>query len=159
MPLALRKATFSAYDPKTALMMDALPTKKQKAAYSKKQIKKRLHKRSVRGYWAFLVKKQGLNTAGGTFGWLHEGHFLTTPNPPNWLGEFIFPKGRYVIEFRNCAQIFWTLALVILLCSWQNGGLVYQTLPALLVLTALSAPTAFANFQRFKHALFAKKVS
>jgi integral membrane protein (TIGR03766 family) len=174
-----------AYDPKAALMMDALPTKKQKVAYSKKQIKKRLHKRGVWGYLAFLVKKQGLNTADGTFGWLHEGHFLTEENPPNWLGEFIFPKGKYVIEFRICAQIFWTLALVILLCSWQNGGLVYQTLrlalvgtclfllifeggrsryliqtlPALLVLTALNTPTAFANLRRFKNALFAKKVS
>lgn len=176
-----------AYDPQAALQMDVLPTKKQKIAYSKKQIKKRMQCRGFWGYLAFLVKKQGLNTADGTFGWLHEGHFIIyKPPTKGWAGllaNFIYPKGRYVIEFRIVAQIFWTWTLLILTFSWQKGGLVYQTLrlaivgvflflllfeggrsrylvqilPAILVLTSLSTTVFADNFHRFKNALTMQK--
>jgi hypothetical protein len=146
-----------------------------------------MRQRGFWGYLAFLVKKQGLNTADGTFGWLHEGHFIVSKPPtkgwPGLLANFIYPKGKYVIEFRIVAQIFWTWALFILAFSWQKGGLVYQTLrlaivgvflflllfeggrsrylvqilPALLVLTALSTTVFASNFHRFKNALTPQK--
>lgn len=176
-----------AYDPQAALKMDELPTKKEKVAYSKKMIIKRLKKRGPVGYLVFLVKKQELNTADGTFGWLHEGHFIISEQPKNgWqalLSEFVYPNGKYVIEFRFLAQILWTIIIFILLFSFQEGGLIIQTLrmalvggfifllifeggrsrylvqflPIILVLTALSSHTAKNNLDKILTAILPKR--
>lgn len=176
-----------AYDPKAALKMGELPTKKQKVAYSKKMIIKRLKKRGPLGYLQFLVKKQGLNTADGTFGWLHEGHFIISKQPSEgwrgFLAEFIYPNGKYVIEFRFIAQILWTIIIFVLLFSFQKGGFIIQTLrmalvggfiflllfeggrsrylvqflPIILILTALSADTAKYNLDKILTAILPKR--
>lgn len=176
-----------AYDPKAALAMDMLPTKKQKVTYSKKMIKKRLQQRGILGYLAFLVRKQGLNTADGTFGWLHEGHFIISrQSKVGWKGflsEFIYPNGKYVIEFKFITQILWTIIISLLLFGFQKGGYTIQTLrlalvggfmflllfeggrsrylvqfiPIILILATLSTDVALVNYKRILAAIIPRK--
>lgn len=43
---------------------------------------KRLKQLGIFGYIKFIIKKQGNNTADGTFGWLKEGHFFRENQKP-----------------------------------------------------------------------------
>lgn len=108
------------YSEKQALAMVELPTKKQKIAYSKKMLHKRLKQLGVFGYLVFLVKKQGNNTADGTFGLLKEGHFFRDNQKPTWQGisnklkNFIYLYGRNIADFRFLAQTWWVMLLAVI---------------------------------------------
>lgn len=121
-----------AYDPKAALKMAELPTKQARINYSKRQIRHRLEKRGPWGYLKFLVAKQGLNTASGTFGWLHEGHFIRSARPHHgwrgFLASLVYPRGTYLAEFQFMAQLAWTTLIIIIAFGWESGGLTAQTL-------------------------------
>lgn len=175
-----------AYDPKAALKMAELPTKKARVNYSKRQIKKRLAKRGSLGYVAFLVKKQGLNTANGNFGWLHEGHFIRSNQPHGgWRGQlanFVYPHGRYLGAYNFISQLTWTALLFFIAFGWESGGLGPQTLrlgiiggmlflllfeggrsryliqflPMFLILASLTAPRAVRKLKRIFQAVFGK---
>lgn len=108
------------YDPKQAVEMTFTPTSKEKSDYSVRMIKKRLKKLGAWGYFKFLIKKQGNNTADGTFGWLKEGHFFRENQKPsnkgitNKLKNYIFLYGRHIADFRFAAQLWWITLLVII---------------------------------------------
>lgn len=106
------------YDPKQALEMAKLPDRKARVTYSKKIIKQQLHKKGFFGYLRFLFFKQQRNTADGTFSWLLEGHFIkgqaATKRPHGFFQQFVYPKGRYLGDFRYLAQSFWLFLLLII---------------------------------------------
>lgn len=112
--------TTGAYNPHDALMMAKLPKKQDKIAYSKKMIRKRLKQRGFGGYISFLIRKQGYNTADGTFGWLGEGTFIFTKIPASnwkwWAQTFTYPDGKNVSVFRFISQLIW-ISLVGILFS------------------------------------------
>jgi integral membrane protein (TIGR03766 family) len=107
------------YNERDALKMATLPKRTDKVAYSKAQLLKRLRQRGVLGYVAFLVRKQGLNTADGSFAWLREGHFFANPNDVQpWRGieAWLTPSGRHLKDFQFLAQIWW-LFLLLIICA------------------------------------------
>lgn len=114
------------YDAHQALEMVLLPNKKAKSDYSKNIIKQRLKELKPWGYAAFLIKKQGNNTADGTFGWLKEGHFFMENQKPkshgisNWLKNYIYLYGRHIADFRFIAQIGWLAFLIIIGFGYGN---------------------------------------
>ena len=111
------------YSPTEALAMAKLPKRAAKVAYSKQMIKKHLVAKGW-GYPAFLVRKQGYNTADGTFGWLGEGTFMYTGKPASdWRWFFqtlLYPTGANVACFRFVAQLVWVGLLVILVAAWRD---------------------------------------
>lgn len=158
------------YDPKQALAMATLPDRKARIAYSKQIIKQQLQKKGFFGYLKFLFFKQRQNTSDGTFGWLLEGHFINddgAQTPHGFFQAFVYPKGRYLADFRYIAQSFWLFLLMIITLGRNFkrsdpvilmlklaliGGFVYlllfeggrsryliQFLPLFLILGALSA--------------------
>lgn len=178
-----------AYDPKAALKMAELPTKQARINYSKRQIRHRLEKRGPWGYLKFLVVKQGLNTASGTFGWLHEGHFIRSAKPHHgwrgFLADFIYPTGAYLAEFQFIAQLAWTALIILIAFGWETGGLTAQTLrlgiiggmlfllifeggrsryliqylPLFLILATFTAETACKKLKAILHAVFGQTAS
>ena len=120
--------TTGAYNPHDALMMAKLPKKQDKIAYSKKMIRKRLKQRGLLGYISFLIRKQGYNTADGTFGWLGEGTFIFTKTPASnwkwWAQTFTYPAGKNVSVFRFISQLIWISLIGILFFGWKYHDLV-----------------------------------
>lgn len=114
------------YDAKQALEMAMLPTKKQKTEYSKKMLFKRLKQLGIFGYIKFIIKKQGNNTADGTFGWLKEGHFFrenqkpTTKTISGKLKNFIYLYGRNIADFRFMAQAWWIFVLSTIALGYES---------------------------------------
>ncbi|QFQ74456.1 TIGR03766 family XrtG-associated glycosyltransferase [Liquorilactobacillus mali] len=114
------------YNAKQALEMAVLQTKKQKTEYSKKMLFKRLKQLGAFGYLKFIIKKQGNNTADGTFGWLQEGHFFrenqkpTTKTISGKLKNFIFLYGRNIADFRFMAQTWWIFTLSIIALGYEK---------------------------------------
>ena len=109
-------------------MMAKLPKKQDKIAYSKKMICKRLKQRGFLGYISFLIRKQGYNTADGTFGWLGEGTFIFTKTPASnwkwWAQTFTYPDGKNVSVFRFISQLIWIFLVGILFFGWKYHDLV-----------------------------------
>lgn len=101
------------YSAKEALAMAELPKRSDKVAYSKKMIKKHLAEKGVAGYLAFLVRKQGYNTADGTLGWLGEGTFMHASKPAHdsrwWWQTFLYPAGENRQCFFFVAQLAWVV--------------------------------------------------
>lgn len=120
--------TTGAYNPHDALMMAKLPKKQDKIEYSKKMIRKRLKQRGFWGYISFLIKKQGYNTADGTFGWLGEGTFIFTKTPAStwkwWAQTFTYPNGKNVSVFRFISQLIWIFLIGVLLFGWKYHDLI-----------------------------------
>ncbi|WP_034993559.1 TIGR03766 family XrtG-associated glycosyltransferase [Liquorilactobacillus vini] len=116
------------YSEKQALKMVVLPTKKQRVAYSKKMLSRRLKSLGPLGYAKFLIKKQGNNTADGTFGWLKEGHFFRDNQRPsekglsNKLKNFIYLYGRNIADFRFLAQVWWVFLLTVIALGLGAGS-------------------------------------
>lgn len=114
------------YDANQALEMAVLPTKKQKTEYSKKMLFRRLKQLGAFGYLKFIVKKQGNNTADGTFGWLKEGHFFrenqkpTTKTISGKLKNFIYLYGKNIADFRFMAQAWWICILSIIALGYEK---------------------------------------
>lgn len=114
------------YSKKQAIEMATLPTKSQKTDYSKKMLFKRLSQLGIFGYLEFIVKKQGNNTADGTFGWLKEGHFFrenqkpTTKTISGKLKNFVYLYGRNIADFRFMAQAWWIFVLSIIALGYEN---------------------------------------
>lgn len=106
------------YDPKQALKMATLPDRQARVAYSEQIIKQELHNKGFFGYLRFLFFKQQRNTSDGTFSWLLEGHFIkglaATKTPHGFFQQFVYPKGRYLADFRYLAQSFWLFLLLII---------------------------------------------
>lgn len=178
-----------AYDPKAALKMAELPTKQARIDYSKRQIRHRLEKRGAWGYLKFLVVKQGLNTASGTFGWLHEGHFIRSKKPQHgwqgFLANLVYPHGAYLAEFQFIAQLAWTALIILIAFGWEAGGLTAQTLrlgiiggmlfllifeggrsryliqylPLFIILAAFTADPACKKLKAIFHAVFGQTTS
>lgn len=171
------------YNPHDALMMAKLPKKSDKVAYSWKKYQQRLKSKGFFGYLVFLFKKQGWNTADGTFAWLIEGHFTSArPDPSKpfyFLQELLYPTGKDLQVFRLLAQIWWICVLAILLFGYRyvhiysmgtrlglvvgmiflllfEGGrsrYLIQFLPGLLMLASLLYPTAKETILDLVHAV------
>nr|WP_137641684.1 TIGR03766 family XrtG-associated glycosyltransferase [Lactiplantibacillus modestisalitolerans] len=114
------------YSEKQAVAMAALPTKKQKTAYSRKKLVKRLKQLGPWGYAKFLFKKQRNNTADGTFGWLKEGHFFRDNQKPsqrgfaNQIKNYIYLYGEHIADFRFIAQAWWIGLLTLIALGWGS---------------------------------------
>lgn len=165
------------YNEADALKMAELPKRSDKVDYSKQQLIKRLREKGVVGYLAFLVKKQGNNTADGTFAWLKEGHFFKNghPNEPKWLSNWVTTDGKHLKDLQFITQMWWLLILVTIAIGlrkqddWSRlcwlailGGFMYlllfeggrsryliQFLPAFLILAAYQAGYVWQLFNRF----------
>ncbi|GIC69721.1 glycosyltransferase family 39 protein [Fructobacillus tropaeoli] len=81
----------------------------------------------ILGYEKFLIHKQIKNSADGSMAWGHEVYYLKAFHPNNEQLEKTFPR-RYFLEkngiategkfdFRTVQQIFWIIALVLILGS------------------------------------------
>lgn len=114
-------------------------TKQERIDISKANIKMTLKKRGFLGYLKFLMVKQGLNTADGTFGWLKEGQFILANSKdtytlvsaqvkPNIFKEYLYPDGKYLHDFYFVAQLVWCLALLFLLLGYDKTDLFLDTL-------------------------------
>lgn len=111
------------YDPKAALTMAKLPTKAEKVAYSKQNIKHQLHEKGFWGYLKFLFFKHQRNTSDGTFAWQLEGNFFASPQPTKtrlqrFFSSFVTKDGTHAADFRYLAQLNWLLLLSLIV--WGN---------------------------------------
>lgn len=106
--------------------MKNLKTVNERKTYSKKMIKKRMHKRGALGYIKFLLQKHSNNTADGSFGWLNEYQYINSPIKKGTSAykfqKFLYPGGKKVGDFRFAAQLFWLFLLSSILL-----GFGYQT--------------------------------
>lgn len=127
------------YSEKQAEEMAILQTKKAKTDYSKRLLFARLKKLGVVGYFQFLIRKQGNNTADGTFGWLKEGHFFRENQKPsrrglsNILKNFIYLYGRNIADFRFAAQAWWIFLLTLIALGWGPRRKIIQILRLTLI--------------------------
>lgn len=113
------------YNPEDALMMEKLPTKEEKTAYSLTSYVARLHERGVLGYLYFLGIKQRNNSADGTFAWLKEGTFFKedTPNRPGisgFLEDSFYLYGERIADYRYLAQIMWLVVLTPIVLAFYD---------------------------------------
>lgn len=113
------------YNPNDALMMEKLPTKAEKTAYSWRSYKERLRERGVMGYAQFLVTKQGNNTADGTFAWLKEGTFFVQDKPTHtglsgFIEDSFYLYGERIADYRYLAQIMWLVLLTPILFAYRD---------------------------------------
>ncbi|WEV56580.1 TIGR03766 family XrtG-associated glycosyltransferase [Ligilactobacillus acidipiscis] len=106
--------------------MKNLKTIAERKTYSKKMIKKRMHKRGALGYIKFLLQKHSNNTADGSFGWLNEYQYINSPIKRGTTAykyqKFLYPGGKKVGDFRFVAQLFWLFLLLSILLGFS-----YQT--------------------------------
>jgi integral membrane protein (TIGR03766 family) len=127
------------YSKKQAVAMAVLPKRQEKVAYSKRLLLKRLKKLGPFGYLKFLIKKQGANTADGTFGWLREGHFFRENQKPplqgisNLFKNFIYLYGRNIADFRFAAQLWWIFLLTAVALGFGKQNQLRQMLKLALV--------------------------
>lgn len=93
---------------------------------SKKKIKERIEEKGILGYIKFLLYKQNMNTADGTFGWNAEGQFLNQKMPKKGIkrkiAEYIYPEGEKIHDFFFVAQIWWISWLFILLFGFKKSN-------------------------------------
>lgn len=119
--------------------MVMLPKRQEKIAYSKKLWSKRIKNLGPVGYLKFLIKKQGANTADGTFGWLKEGHFFRENQKPplqgisNLFKNFIYLYGRNIADFRFAAQLWWIFLLTAVALGFGKQNQLRQMLKLALI--------------------------
>ncbi|MFD0898609.1 TIGR03766 family XrtG-associated glycosyltransferase [Loigolactobacillus binensis] len=127
------------YNPKDALAMAVIPTKKGRNAYSKQLLIKRLKQKGALGYVTFLFKKQRNNTADGTFAWVKEGHFINEDPRPTGTGftgllqQFVYLYGTHLGDFRFIAQIWWLIWLVLIAFGWRDQTKIVQVLRLMII--------------------------
>ncbi|GAP04066.1 putative membrane protein [Fructobacillus tropaeoli] len=81
----------------------------------------------ILGYEKFLIHKQIKNSADGSMAWGHEVYYLKAFHPNNEQLEKTFPRHYFLekngiategkFDFRTVQQIFWIIALVLILGS------------------------------------------
>ncbi|MBS9334892.1 hypothetical protein LQZ24_02410 [Fructobacillus sp. M1-13] len=102
----------------------AIVDPKERNKKSIELIETRLKKFGFVGYLKFIVKKQQLNTADGTFGWGQESKFYLLVNHPNNQQEAnTLPRKLFVnkegvatdskYNFRLVQQILWTIIIIL----------------------------------------------
>lgn len=103
------------YNPKDNIEMAKRPAYEDKVTYSENILKQRLAKLGIFGYLKFLLHKHNKNTSDGTFAWLIEGHFIQSKldkqDKSRFFKNLVYPKGKYVADFRYIAQWIWICIL------------------------------------------------
>lgn len=121
------------YNPQDASDMYRAKDTNEIKEISKRKIKERLEQKGPLGYIRFLLHKQNMNTADGTFGWNAEGAFLDQQMPTKGvekrIAEYIYPNGRRLHDFSFVAQVWWIVWLFILLfgCTSKNDRITWMT--------------------------------
>lgn len=122
------------YNPKDALMMAVLPTKKDRSDYSWLMFKKRIGKRGILGNLSFYIMKHRNNTADGSFAWVKEGNFIRGNGIPKdkgirgWFEQFVYLYGNRIGDFRFWAQIWWCFLLITIGFGYHERSTVTQFL-------------------------------
>lgn len=99
--------------------INALSTQRAKKSMAIKYIKKTLHNYGPVGYAQFLLKKNINNTSSGTFGWLHEGYFITKP-AQNKFQSFIYPNGTHLLDYFFISQLVYIFLILILVLGYKS---------------------------------------
>lgn len=122
------------YNPKDALMVAVLPTKKARINFSWSLLEKRLKKRGIWGNLLFYVSKHRNNTSDGSFAWIKEGNFIVGNGIPQekglagWIEQFVYLYGTRIGDFRFWAQIWWCIWLTMIAFGQSNRGKIVQIL-------------------------------